>query len=59
MKTGLQTGISYEQQLCRLYNKHEIEDEFQSVLSCPVYNQIRSVFLPNINTESAAVDTFS
>ena len=41
-----------------VYHKHEIEDEFHFGLSSPVYNHIRSVFLPNIDTKSATFDTF-
>ena len=58
VETGRHSGIPYEQRLCILCNKHEIEDELHIVMSCPVYNQIRSVFLLNVDTENAAVDTF-
>ena len=58
VETGRHSSIPYEQRLCILCNKHEIEDELHFVMSCPVYNQIRSVFLPNVDTENAAVDTF-
>ena len=58
VETGRHSGIPYEQRLCILCNKHEIEDELHFIMSCPVYNQIRSVFLPNIDTENATVGTF-
>ena len=52
VETDRHSYISYEHRLCVLWNKHKIEDKFYFVLSCPVYNQIRSVFLPNIDTEN-------
>ena len=36
VKTGRHSGIPYEQRLCILCNKHEIEDELHFVTSCPV-----------------------
>ena len=27
-------------------------------MSCPLYNQIRRVFLPNVDMEGASIDTF-
>ena len=57
VETGRHSGIPYKQRLCILCNKHEIEDELHFVMCCPVHNQIRSVFLPNVDTENAAVDT--
>ena len=41
-----------------LCDKHGIEDEFHFVLSCPLYNQIQRVFLPNIDMEVASIYTF-
>ena len=49
VETGRHRGVIYEQRLCILYDKHEIEVEFHFVLSCPLYNQIRPVFLPNVD----------
>ena len=38
VETGRHRGVIYEQRLCMLYDKLEIEDEFHFVLSCPLYN---------------------
>ena len=56
--SGQDRGVIYEQRLCIICEKHEIEDGFHLVLSCPLYNQIRSEFLSNIDTEIATIDTF-
>ena len=51
VETDRHRGVIYEQRLCILGDKHEIEDDFHFVLSCPLYSQIRSVFLPNVDME--------
>ena len=58
VETGRHRGVIYEQRLCILCDKHEIEDEFHFVFSYPLYNQIGSVILPNIDAEIATRDTF-
>ena len=51
VETGGHRGVIYEQRLCILCDKHEIEDEFHFVLSFLLLNQIRGVFLPNVDME--------
>ena len=58
VETGRHNGIADEQRLCILCDKLEIEDEFHFVMSCPVYQQLRNVFLPNIDIESTTTDSF-
>ena len=58
VETGQHRGVIYEHRLCILCDKHEIEDELYFVLSCQLYYQIRSVYLPNIDMEFASIDTF-
>ena len=58
VEVGRHNGIAYEQRLCILCDKMEIEDEFHFVMSCPVYQQLRNVFLPNIDIESTTINSF-
>ena len=57
VEVGRHNGIAYEQQLCILHDKMEIEDEFHFVMSCPVYQQLRNVFLPNTVIESTTINS--
>ena len=58
VETGRHSDIAYEQRLCILCNMREIEDELHFVMKCPVYDQIRRDWLPNIDFDIATADTF-
>ena len=54
----INNNIPYEQRLCILYCKYEIEDEYHFVRRCPVCQSLRLVLFLTIVDEHATVDTF-
>ena len=45
VETGRHESIAYEQRLCTLYNHNLVEDEFHFVMMCPIYENLRSIYI--------------
>ena len=40
------TAIVYHQRICQMCNMNQIEDEYHFVMSCPLYSQLRKMYIP-------------
>ena len=45
VETGLHESIAYEQRLYTLCNYNLVEDEFHFVMICPIYENLRSIYM--------------
>ena len=52
VETGRHVGTPYEQRLCTLCDNGAVGDEYHFVMICPVYQKLRSTYLPQVVSEN-------
>lgn len=58
IETGRHRGIPRENRKCTLCNTNDIEDEYHFIIVCPLFNNLRNVYLPNYYTRSPSMFKF-
>ena len=58
VETGRHESIAYEQRLCTLCNYNLVEDEFHFVMMCPIYENLRSIYMPILGNRDRNVENF-
>ena len=56
IETGRHRNINYEERLCILCDTNNIEDEFHFVIVCPLYEELRQIYLPRIVNSTRCLD---
>ena len=58
VEVGRHNNIEYLERICYLCDKQELEDEFHFVIRCPVYKNLRDVYLPAVDSDRSTVHSF-
>ena len=45
IESGRHNGIARENRKCPICNTNDLEDEFHFILICPIYNELRTMYI--------------
>ena len=48
----------YQARLCNLCDKQEIADEYHFVIRCPIYKNLRDIYLPSVDNDRSTEQLF-
>ena len=58
VEVGRHNKIDYQTRLCNLCDKQEIEDEYYFVIRCPIYKNLRDIYLPSVDSDRSTEQLF-
>lgn len=58
IETGRHNGITRENRKCTLCSRNDIEDEFHFVLICPLYHELRMIYIKRYFTHTPSMFKF-